>query len=116
MHKEICIFVDLPSSSLCIIPLSTADNRVLARTYTMIDEILAYETQIISLKGSSNEGVKSNVKNNSEIDRLTKELEKKDRDLQTLKSQAAGNNKAYDDLADQHAKATARTGEGKKDL
>jgi B-cell receptor-associated protein 31 len=90
--------------------------RVLARTYVMISEILEYEEQIAKLKGTSNAGIKSNARNNSEIERLTKELEKKDRDLQTLKNQAAGNNKAYNDLADEHAKVTARPGEVKKDL
>jgi peptidoglycan hydrolase CwlO-like protein len=82
----------------------------------MISEILAYEETIAKLKGSSNSGIKSNAKNESEVERLRKELEKKDRDLQNLKNQAAGNNKAYDALADEHAKATARAGEAKKSL
>jgi len=93
-----------------------ANDRVLARTYNMISEILAYEETIAKLKGSSNSGIKSNAKNESEVERLRKELEKKDRDLQNLKNQAAGNNKAYDELADEHAKATARAGEAKKSL
>jgi len=91
-------------------------SLVLARTYTMISEILAYEEQVAKLKGSSDEGVKTGAKNGSEIERLQKELARKDRDLETLKRQAAGNNKAYDDLADQHVKATARAGDVKKDL
>jgi B-cell receptor-associated protein 31 len=82
----------------------------------MISEILAYEETIAKLKGSSNSGIKSNAKNESEVERLRKELEKKDRDLQNLKNQAAGNNKAYDELADEHAKATARAGDAKKSL
>ena len=82
----------------------------------MISEILAYEETIAKLKGSSNSGIKSNAKNESEVERLRKELEKKDRDLQNLKNQAAGNNKAYDELADEHAKATVRAGEAKKSL
>ena len=81
----------------------------------MIAEILSYEETISKLKGSSNAGIKSIAKNDSEIERLKKELERKDRDLQNLKNQAKGNNKAYDDLADEHAKATARSGEVKKD-
>ena len=88
----------------------------MARTYTMISEILAYEEQIAKYKSSSNTGVKNNAKSNSEIERLTKELEKKDRDLQNLKNQAAGNNKAYDALADEYAKANARPGEVKKNM
>jgi hypothetical protein len=36
--------------------------------------------------------------------------------LQNLKNQAAGNNKAYDELAEEHAKATARAGDAKKSL
>ena len=90
-------------------------SRVLARTYTMISEILAYEEQITKLKGTSNAGIKSGAKSDAEIERLKRELEKKDRDLQNLKKQAAGNNKAFGELAEEHAKAT-RSGEAKKDL
>ena len=94
-----------------------ADDRVLARTYTMIDEILAYEDQIAKLKGTSNSNVKSNVTTNAEVERLTKELAAKNRDLNNLKAQAAGNNKAFNDLADEHSKATrSAAGEVKKDL
>jgi len=83
----------------------------------MIDEILAYEDQIAKLKGTSNSKVKSNVTTNAEVERLTKELASKNRDLENLKAQAAGNNKAFNDLADEHAKATrATTGEVKKDI
>lgn len=82
----------------------------------MIEELLASEEQIAKLKSTTNAGIKSGARNESEIERLTKELEKKNRDLQALKAQAMGTNKAYDDLADQHAKATARSGEAKKDL
>ena len=96
--------------------MCSAYGRVLARTYTMISEILAFEEQIAKLKGSSNSRIKSNAKNESEVERLNKELERKERDLQNLKNQAAGNNKAYDELANEHAKATARAGEVKKDL
>jgi len=80
----------------------------------MISEILAYEEQISRLKGSSNASIKAGAKNDSEIERLTKELARKDRDLEILKRQAAGNNKAYDELADEHVKATSRAGEVKK--
>jgi len=81
----------------------------------MISEILAYEETIAKLKGTSNESVKAGARNDAEVDRLTKELARKGRDLETLKRQAAGNNKAYDALADEHAKATSITGEVKKD-
>lgn len=82
----------------------------------MIEELLASEEQIAKLKESSNSGIKLGAKSEAEIERLTKELEKKDRDLQALKKQAEGTNKAYDDLADQHAKVTAKSGENKKSL
>ena len=82
----------------------------------MIEELLASEEQIATLKGSSNAGVKSGVKNAAEIERLQKELAKKDLDLKTLKSQATGTNKAYDELVDLHSKASTRSGEVKKDL
>ena len=82
----------------------------------MIEELLASEEQIAKLKESSNSGIKSGAKSEAEIERLTKELEKKDKDLRALKMQAEGTNRAYDDLADQHAKATAKSGENKKSL
>ena len=82
----------------------------------MISEILAQEEIISKLKGKSNAGIKSNAKSDSEIERLKKELERKDRDLENLKKQATGNNKAYDALAEEHAKVTARPGEVKKDM
>ena len=88
---------------------------MLARTYTMIEELLASEEQIARLKATSNAGVKSGARNESEIERLTKEVEKKDKELQALKAQAMGTNKAYDELAEAHSKATARSGEVKKD-
>jgi len=82
----------------------------------MIEELLASEEQIAKLKTSSNAGVKAGARSDSEIERLTKELERKDRDLQAMKAQAMGTNKAYDDLAEQHTKSAARPGEVKKDL
>lgn len=82
----------------------------------MTEEILAYEDQIMKLRESSNAEIKSSAKNGSEMEKLKKELEKKSRDLENLKRQATANNKAYDELADEHAKATARAGEAKKDL
>ena len=90
--------------------------RVLARTYSTIEELLASEEQITKLKASSNSGIKSGAKSEAEIERLTMELEKKDRDLQAMKRQAEGTNKAYDDLADQHSKVTAKSGDNKKSL
>jgi len=80
----------------------------------MIEEILAYEEQVARLKGTSNAEIKSSARSESEIERLKSELEKKDRDLQNLKKQSAGNNKAFNDLAEEHAKVTAKPGEGKK--
>ena len=115
--KETCIFAVSHSFFLCTdYVVSLLMSRVLARTYTMIAEILHYEEENAKLKGASNDGVKSNAKTNAEIDRLTKELERKERDFQALKAQAAGTNRAYDELAEAHAKATAASGEPKKDL
>jgi B-cell receptor-associated protein 31 len=80
----------------------------------MISEILAYEEQITRLKASSNAEVKSTAKTDSEVQKLKSELAKKDRDLDILKKQSAGNNKAFNDLADEHAKVTSKAGDGKK--
>jgi hypothetical protein len=117
MLRGICTFVVSLSSFHCTYPFATmANRRVLARTYMMTAEILAYEEQIAKLKSSSNAEIKSSAKNGSEIERLKEELKKRDRDLENLKRQASANNRAYDELADEHAKVTARSGEAKKDL
>lgn len=115
MLNETCISVVSRSFSPCTVFSHGANQSVLARTYAMIGEILAYEDQVAKLKGSSNAGVKSNAKAEAEIEKLTKELAKTKLDLESLRKQAAGNNKAYDELAEEHAKATARPGEVKKD-
>ena len=117
MPRETCTSADSRSSSLCTPPFyDSVNDRVLARTYLMVEELLASEEQIAKLKASSNSGIKSGAKSEAEIERLTKELEKKDKDLQALRQQALGTNKAYDDLADQHAKSTASAGDNKKSL
>jgi hypothetical protein len=120
MPRGICISADSRFSSPCTSPLSKCNagltSRVLARTYSTIEELLASEEQITKLKASSNSGIKSGAKSEAEIERLTMELEKKDRDLQAMKRQAEGTNKAYDDLADQHSKVTAKSGDNKKSL
>jgi B-cell receptor-associated protein 31 len=82
----------------------------------MIEELLTADAQIAKLRAQSNAGIKSGAQNESEIERLKKELERKEMDLQALKSQAEGTNRAYHDLVEQHVQANPRPGEIKKDL
>lgn len=93
-------------------------SLILNRTYVMILEVMRLEDRVRSY-----EGTKSNTKDSEkmavagkpgEIAKLKEELEKKERDLQTLKKQSAQLHKSYDELSDKYA-ATQQSGERSKD-
>jgi hypothetical protein len=69
------------------------------------------EEQLVTLKSSSNNSARA-AATQKEVDNLRKELEKKNIDLETLKSQSAGLHKAYDELANE--KGGGPAAEGKK--
>ncbi|KAK2009565.1 B-cell receptor-associated 31-like protein [Colletotrichum eremochloae] len=82
-------------------------SLILNRTYVMILEVMRLEDKVRSY-----EGTKSNTKESEklavagqpgEIAKLRKELEQKNRDIETLKKQSAGLHKSYDELSDQYA-------------
>jgi len=83
-------------------------SLILNRTYVMILEVMRLEDKVRSYegtKGNTKESEKLAVAGEpGEIAKLRKELEQKNRDIETLKKQSAGLHKSYDELSDQYAK------------
>ncbi|KAJ9628747.1 Endoplasmic reticulum transmembrane protein 3 [Taxawa tesnikishii (nom. ined.)] len=81
-------------------------SLILNRTYTMILEVLRLEEENKRLKGdpkakgSSAEKL-SNAGEPGEIARLKKEIERRDRDIETLKKQTQGMQTEYNRMGDQ---------------
>ncbi|KAF2148519.1 putative BAP31 domain protein [Myriangium duriaei CBS 260.36] len=81
-------------------------SLILNRTYVMILDVLRLEEENKRLKGSSKSGGKNGTGievagNSGEIGRLKKELERRDRDIETLKKQSQGLSDEYNRLGDQ---------------
>lgn len=81
-------------------------SLILNRTYTMILDVLRLEEENKRLKGdpkakgSSAEKL-SNAGEPGEIARLKKEIERRDRDIETLKKQTQGMQTEYNRMGDQ---------------
>ncbi|TDZ20397.1 Uncharacterized protein Cob_v006744 [Colletotrichum orbiculare MAFF 240422] len=82
-------------------------SLILNRTYVMILEVMRLEDKVRGYEGTKGNAKESEklaaAGNAGEIARLKKELEKKDRDIETLKKQSAGLHKSYDELSDQYS-------------
>ncbi|KAI3555875.1 hypothetical protein CABS03_10250 [Colletotrichum abscissum] len=82
-------------------------SLILNRTYVMILEVMRLEDKVRGYegtKGNTKESEKLAVAGDAgEIAKLRKQLEEKNRDLETLKKQSAGLHKSYDELSDQYA-------------
>ncbi|KAF2090975.1 putative BAP31 domain protein [Saccharata proteae CBS 121410] len=80
-------------------------SLILNRTYVMILDVLRLEEEVKTLKGDpATEGKDSalaNAGNAGEVGKLRKELEAKDRDIETLKKQAEGLSREYNRMGDQ---------------
>src|SRR3954453_9538383 len=77
-------------------------SLILNRTYIMILEVLRLEEKVKVYEGTTSKGSKESAKlaaagEPGEIARLRKALEEKDRDIDTLKKQAAGLHKEYNE-------------------
>ncbi|KAL2796109.1 B-cell receptor-associated protein 31-like-domain-containing protein [Aspergillus keveii] len=95
-------------------------SLILNRTYTMILETLRLEDRIKLLEGDKQAGGKDSARlaqagDMGEIGRLKKELETKERDIETLKKQCEGLTREYHNLGDQVAGSKSEDG-SKKDL
>ena len=82
-------------------------SLILNRTYTMILDVLRLEEKVKKYEGDPKVGGKesenvANAGNAGEIVKLKKQLAEKDRDIETLKKQAAGLSREYNDLSDKY--------------
>lgn len=80
-------------------------SLILNRTYIMILEVLRLEDRVKLLEGDKKAGGKDAARiaeagSVGEIGRLKKELEAKDRDIETLKKQSEGLQREYHNLGD----------------
>ncbi|KAK5121088.1 hypothetical protein LTR85_005572 [Meristemomyces frigidus] len=81
-------------------------SLILNRTYMMILDVLRLEEEVKRLRGDKPAGDKSQTKlaeagEIGEIGKLKEELKKRDRDIETLKSQSKGLSDEYSRLGDQ---------------
>lgn len=96
-------------------------SLILNRTYIMILEVLRLEEKIKLYEGTTTKGAKQSEKlaaagEPGEIARLRKALAEKDRDIETLKKQAAGLHKEYNEMGDRLAASSGQVdGTPKKD-
>lgn len=91
-------------------------SLILNRTYIMILEVLRLEERIKKYEGTD-KNTKESAKlaaagEPGEIARLRKEIAKRDQDIETLKKQASGLHKEYNDLTE---KVAQQDGTPKKD-
>jgi hypothetical protein len=93
-------------------------SLILNRTYIMILETLRLEEKVKQYEGTeknTKEAEKlARAGEPGEISRLKREVELRDQDITTLKKQAAGLHREYDDLAEKYGR-TQQDGSSKKD-
>ncbi|KAH8793241.1 BAP31 domain-containing protein [Hyaloscypha finlandica] len=94
-------------------------SLILNRTYTMILDVLRLEEKVKKYEGDPKASGKqadklANAGNAGEIGKLKNQLAEKDRDIETLKKQAAGLSREYNDLSDKYG-ATNPDNTPKKD-
>lgn len=91
-------------------------SLILNRTYIMILEVLRLEEKMKQYEGTDKNTKQAQklaqAGEPAEIARLRKEIERKDRDIETLKKQASGLHKEYNDLSE---KVAVEDGTTKKD-
>jgi len=81
-------------------------SLILNRTYTMILEVLRLEEKLKEYEGTDKNAKQSEklamTGEPGEVARLRKELSKRDLDIETLKKQAAGLHREFDDLSEKY--------------
>ncbi|CAK7242587.1 MAG: Endoplasmic reticulum transmembrane protein 3 [Sporothrix thermara] len=89
-------------------------SLILNRTYTMILEVLRLEEKLKKYEGTAADTQQSEKLTQAgdmgEIGKLRKELAKKDQDIATLKKQAEGLQREYDDLCEKYGATQAPAG------
>lgn len=82
-------------------------SLILNRTYIMILEVLRLEERLKQYEGTDKNAKQAaklaQAGEPAEIARLRKEIARKDQDIETLKKQASGLHKEYNDLSDKVA-------------
>ncbi|CAK7197372.1 Endoplasmic reticulum transmembrane protein 3 [Sporothrix eucalyptigena] len=89
-------------------------SLILNRTYTMILEVLRLEEKLKKYEGTEQDTKQSEKLTQAgdlgEIGKLRKDLAKKDQDIATLKKQAEGLQREYDDLCEKYGATQAPAG------
>ncbi|KAI1082022.1 B-cell receptor-associated protein 31-like-domain-containing protein [Whalleya microplaca] len=89
-------------------------SLILNRTYTMILEVLRLEEKVKQYEGTDKKTKQSEklavAGEPGEIAGLKKELEKRDRDIATLKKQAEGLSREYNDLCEKYGETVPPAG------
>jgi B-cell receptor-associated protein 31 len=89
-------------------------SLILNRTYIMIIEVLRLEEKLKQYEGTAKRTKESEklamAGDIGEISRLKKDLAKKDQDIETLKKQASGLHKEYNELSDKYAATQEEAG------
>ncbi|KAK4112009.1 B-cell receptor-associated 31-like protein [Canariomyces notabilis] len=92
-------------------------SLILNRTYIMILEVLRLEEKLKKYEGTAKDTKESEklamAGDPGEISRLKREVKLRDQDIETLKKQAAGLHKEYDELAEKYGR-TQEDGTPKK--
>lgn len=93
-------------------------SLILNRTYGMILDVLRLEEKVKMYEGDSRAGGKEGQKLDpgfraDEIGQLKRQLGKKDKELQAMKSQAEGLQREYDELSVKYNKANPSGGDKK---
>ncbi|KIW40531.1 uncharacterized protein PV06_07719 [Exophiala oligosperma] len=93
-------------------------SLILNRTYGMILDVLRLEEKVKMYEGDSQAGGKEGEKlgkhyRADQIGELKKQLEKKDKELQAMKSQAEGLQKSYDELSVKYNQTNPSEGDKK---
>jgi len=95
-------------------------SLILNRTYIMILEVLRLEEKVKLLEGTAGKDGRQSAKlaaagDAGEISRLKEELRRRDRDMDTLKKQAAGLHREYNEMGDKLAASQKEDGTPRKD-
>ncbi|KAI0103508.1 B-cell receptor-associated 31-like protein [Daldinia grandis] len=89
-------------------------SLILNRTYTMILEVLRLEEKVKQYEGTDRKTKESEklaqAGKPAEIARLRTEIEKRDRDIETLKKQADGLSREYHDLCEKYGETLPPAG------
>ncbi len=92
-------------------------SLILNRTYTMILEVLRLEEKLKQFEGTDKKTKESTklamAGEPGEIARLRQELARKDQDIDTLKKQASGLHREYNELSDKYALTQEEAGSKK---